>query len=723
MKSGINKQVYMKEGKLNALQKNILHVAESLRKKTRVFPMYNLYEECCKALPNSEPEIDQAIHALYADGFLVEGKKLFKQDILQNEKRRKINDYIIENPGAHEREIRKALDLGAYEANIHISVLTKFAFIRNKSYKNKIIFFPLEFPEEKEMEHLLLREMLPQNIYNCIKTHNKLRPSEISEFLNVPYTTIKFHLKELLEAGMLIKIEENQATYYSISETPIKKELPEVPVSKDLVEVKSDYDYLGGQIRFKVAVRNFTNMAIHNISVNLNPSDQFVADLTQQSIANLPPTTTRGMDFLLTPLTCGQTKVFGSISFEDAFGKVHSISIQPKEISIKCPLVQPLNATQTEVNEWIKNLKRGSSKILYKNIPDEEAFRIGREQISALDLNEVSTDLSQHWGLFSGQVKITGHNMVIKVSIANPHIVLDVWADDLKQTTGFLAYLGNLINIALDISYKMVRKTEEATQKIMFLLQISKIADELFINCKNIAPIHEITERLTSLHQLFQDAFPETPLIQSINVYISKLQSMFDPGDIIETSMAIDLQSKVLDWLSKIQELYQSHIQMYKESFENFNQVSDEFTNGLKMIKNRIQEHEKTYGLMILSYLLVLDKKSGLTIFERNLGDLKINPDLVGGFLHALQSFGLEISASETTMKTLSYDNYQFQIEPGEYTRAALIMRGAPHQFLMSRLQQFVKEFEASFKEQILHYTGNMDSFKGANEIFETIFK
>ena len=723
MESSIYKKKISRGGELNALHNNILQIASSLRKKTRVFSMLNLFEECCKTLPHPESEIDRATRELYDRGFLVEGKQLFKQDILKNEKRANIYDYFLNNPGAHEREIRKALELGAYETNINLSLLTKFGFIRNKSYKNKIVYFPLEFPEDKEMESLMLKEKIPQKINDCIKEHTRLRLSEISEILGIPSTTVKYHLKELTDSGMLNKKQEDQVTFFTIPEGPMQKELPGVEAQQELLEVKREYDYVGGQIRFKIAVRNFTKMAIHNIGININPSDQFISDIPQQTIANLPPDTTRGIDFYLTPLTCGQSKVFGSVSFEDAFGKVYSISIQPKEISIKCPLVQPINATQTEVNEWIKNLKRGTSKIPYKNIPDMEAFRIGREQVTALDLNEVNVNSSQLWGLYSGQVKVTGNNMVVKLSIVNPNIVLDVWADDSKQTTGFLAYLANIINIALEVSYKMVRKTEEVTQKIIYLLKMSRVTDELFLCCKELKPINEITDRLSAFLQLLQESFPDNPLIQPIKIWNSKLQSMFEPSTIIETPISLDLESSVLEWLRKIYELFQYHMKIYRETFEDFSQVSDEFSTGLDMIKNRIEEHEKTYGFAIMSYILVLDKKSGLTIFERNLGDLKINPDLVGGFLHALQSFGIEISASETSMKTLTYENYQFQIEPGALIRAALILRGPPNSFLISRLKEFVKLFEEAFGEQIERFSGNMGAFKGANEIFDAILK
>lgn len=169
--------------------------------------------------------------------------------------------------------------------------------------------------------------------------------------------------------------------------------------------------------------------------------------------------------------------------------------------------------------------------------------------------------------------------------------------------------------------------------------------------------------------------------------------------------------------------MIQYYINTYQETFDDINQISGELSSGLRLINEKIKEHEKTYGMGILSYLLILDKKSGLTFFEKNLGDLHINPDLVGGFLHALQSFGTEISEAETSMKTLTYENYQFQIETGKYVRAALILRGAPNDFVITRLQEFLKQFEKNFEEDIKIFIGNTQVFDPANSIFSVIFK
>ena len=719
---GLRKDILEKD-QLNVLHKAIIQIAQNLRKKNRTFDVQALFEKCCKELPNPEPEIDRAIRELYQMNYLVPGKILFKQEILENDKRKKLYEYILNYPGAHEREVRKQFNLGAYESKIHLAYLIRYGFLRKKEYKNKTVYFPIDFAEVKEKEFLLLRNETTKIIYERIKAVQKIRLSELADSTNIPYTTIQFQLKDLLEEGLINKIEEDHITFYIPAELPVQQVPEETTTQPDLIEVKREYDYVGGQIRFKIAVRNFTSMTVHNISVNLNPSDQFTADVPQQTIANLAPNSTRGLDFLLTPLSCGQSKVFGSVTFEDAYGAVYSVPIQPKEISIKCPLVQPKIATQSEVDGWINNLKRGTTKIRYSSIPDKEAFRIGREQVKALDLNEINADPEQMWGLYSGQVKVTGKDMVIKVSVMNPDIILDVWADDLNQTTGFLAYITNQINIALEAFYKIARKTEDITHKIIILMKLSGTVDEIFMICTQLGQIKEITDRLSDIKQSCEELFSDSALITSIKTWDIKLRSMFESDALLEPSTAIELQAKAIDWLQKICELIQYHNKTYKETFDDYKQISKEFSDGLDRIKERVVTHERTYGLGILSYILVLDKKSGITLFEKNLGDLKINPDLMGGFLHALQNFGLELSPSETTMKTLSYQNYQFQVEPGALLRAVLIMRGPPNQFLISCLQEFVTQFEQSFGEQIEQFSGNIECFRDANEIFEMIFK
>ena len=196
------------------LHENILRVAQVLRKKRRSFNMETLLEECCKALPNPETEIDRAIRDLLKMQQIVEGSQLIKEDVLRNEKRNKILEYVTKYPGAHEREIRKVFGLGAYMTRRHLGYLVKFGFLRKSTFQNKSVFFPIGFDETSEAKTLLLRNETTKAIYQAIQEGEQIRLSEISQIVHVPYTTIRSHLDRLIEGGLIERIRRKNRIYY-----------------------------------------------------------------------------------------------------------------------------------------------------------------------------------------------------------------------------------------------------------------------------------------------------------------------------------------------------------------------------------------------------------------------------------------------------------------------------------------------------------------------------
>ncbi|MFX1294703.1 MAG: hypothetical protein ACFFD2_07595 [Promethearchaeota archaeon] len=74
-------------------------------------------------------------------------------------------------------------------------------------------------------------------------------------------------------------------------------------------------------------------------------------------------------------------------------------------------------------------------------------------------------------------------------------------------------------------------------------------------------------------------------------------------------------------------------------------------------------------------------------------------------------------------MKPLSYENYKFQIEIGEYICTALNVYGTPNQFLISKITEFLQKFEQSFRDHLIHFTGAMCVFESVHELFNSIFK
>ncbi|NVM01666.1 MAG: hypothetical protein HWN67_04995 [Candidatus Helarchaeota archaeon] len=471
-----------------------MELASQLRSKKKFFNFDDIYILCTSKLSNSKEEILRSLNYLYQKGYLVEGASVTKANVLENVKRNQIYDYVKNNPGAHVREIQRSFNIGSFIAFRHLKYLEKFGYLRSKKFMNKKAYFLLEFDETQDEKILVLKNERTKLIFDHIVRYEKIRLANLERYLSLSHGQIQPHLKKLLEFNLINSIIENKIIYYS----------PKISEPTEIVTVKREFDYLGGNIRFKVAVQNNTEMSISNILVTLNPSDQFFWDESVQKITNLPPHNSRGVDFTLIPNTCGKSTIFGAVSYQDAYGNAHTLTINPKEIAIKCPLVIPQSMSEYEIIEWIKKLKKSTTKI-------------------------------------------------------------------------------------------------------------------------------------------------------------------------------------------------------------------DSIDKNLKLI-------EGIYALSILSYVIVLHKANGLAIYQEQLGSVKLDADLISGFVIAIQSFGTEISKKETPVTGLKYKTYNIEIETGDYIQALLLINGKANEYLVRSLFIFVKEFEKQFEDQLKSFAGNISQFRNTKEIFYRVF-
>ena len=86
------------------------------------------------------------------------------------------------------------------------------------------------------------------------------------------------------------------------------------PIDEGKIEVVRDYDFEGGQVHMKIAVRNKSKMAINNVKVILDAPSNFKIKQPLISIPVIESSASRGVDFYLEPKTCGQSIVGGTLS-------------------------------------------------------------------------------------------------------------------------------------------------------------------------------------------------------------------------------------------------------------------------------------------------------------------------------------------------------------------------------------------------------------------------
>jgi predicted transcriptional regulator len=130
---------------------------------------------------------------------------MYKDEILENENRRKIYRVITSNPGIHLRELQRVLDMPLSTVDYHLNYMAKKEIILRDQNKGIIRYFAKPFDEEEKRIVSALRQKRMREIVFIILRHHKTRFKLLLDQLQVPRSTLAFYLKYLVEHGILIR--------------------------------------------------------------------------------------------------------------------------------------------------------------------------------------------------------------------------------------------------------------------------------------------------------------------------------------------------------------------------------------------------------------------------------------------------------------------------------------------------------------------------------------
>ena len=743
---------------INQVAIDVLKIAEDLSSK-KPLNIEVLYKTAIKKLNYPNDEINKTIYDLLLKKIIIPEKKLIRTQVLKNDKRQRIFDFIRRSPGSHLREIRENLSLNPHVAQVHLKILESYNFLYRKKHLKYVVFFPFDFVKKHEDAVLALKNENAERIFVEIAQAQELDFEHLKELIDIDPKMINYHLEPIISAGLASSFEKDGKTHFQVNqdkflmierylkqsikvkrETPVKEPVPAdiiKPVAieaskvsssqelKDLIQIKREYDFVGGDIRFKCAVQNVSNTVVTDINVTLIPTSQYEVPDRVKAVDMLKPGESRGIDFNLIPLTCGKSKVFGSATYMDPFGNPHTVTINPKEIWIKCPLVIPKTTDLAEIDKVKLQLQKGEAKIPF-SITQESAFSIVHDQISALDLSEINVDQINLTTIHSGMAKVTNDNMIIESKISNSTALLIVWTRDMKQATGFLAYIKNIIKMSFDSHHKLEGKIEKISQKILDTDDIFNRFATLFQYCeeKENWKVGDVILLLNEIKAKLERSVPGSSIIEKIKNWIEELQTLRE-GDSLSVQNQMDLEYDVLKWLSETNRIGCNQLEVYQQSFPEKKLQIDNLCELTQKEDSLVQKINHIYAMNILQYLMVINKTAGLAIFQHDFSSgSEVDADLISGFLTAIQDFGMEISRGEDTlMKKLAYKNFQIELDDGEFSKTALILKGKPIDYLNKKLKFFITEFETSFKSELENFTGDIAVFDPAVDLVKKIFQ
>ena len=145
------------------------------------------------------------LEVLLENNMVVEGSKLTKDDVLLNSNRKRVYNYIRDNPGAYPNKIVNALSMSTFLVNWHLDMLLKFNYIRSERIDNMDAYFDSELNAENDViNHLISREKCSKIVEYLKNNMEGVTKYQLSKDLGMHANTITKYLNKIETFGLII---------------------------------------------------------------------------------------------------------------------------------------------------------------------------------------------------------------------------------------------------------------------------------------------------------------------------------------------------------------------------------------------------------------------------------------------------------------------------------------------------------------------------------------
>ena len=136
---------------------------------------------------------------------------------MELEIRRKVYNYILRNPGLHERELSRRLKISLSTLDYHLYFLKKRNLITGKASGHYTRYYTsgkIGLKEEKIIS--ALRKKFPRKIIIFLLTEKAATHKQICSHLGVAASTTSFHLKKLTDMKIISREETGRESNFKV---------------------------------------------------------------------------------------------------------------------------------------------------------------------------------------------------------------------------------------------------------------------------------------------------------------------------------------------------------------------------------------------------------------------------------------------------------------------------------------------------------------------------
>ena len=152
--------------------------------------------------------------------------------ILEFKRRQEIYEFISQNSGLHMRDISRKLSVPLTSLKYHLNYLEKKGFVMSRDDgKYNRYFISLEIGEKEKRILTCLRKRTMLHIILWFFIAVQCSQKDISRFLEKHPTTISFHLRKMIQAGIIEQVLIDKGVIYNDT-PPITINRPQVSSEK-----------------------------------------------------------------------------------------------------------------------------------------------------------------------------------------------------------------------------------------------------------------------------------------------------------------------------------------------------------------------------------------------------------------------------------------------------------------------------------------------------------
>ena len=158
---------------------------------------------------------------------------MFKEEVLENERRREIYKFIEKNPGVHLRELQRALKMPLSSLEYHLNYMVrKKVIFREKDGRYRRYYVKHLDAEDKKMLSAL-RQKRMREIVLIVLSNKKVKYQTLLDDLRIPPSTLSLYLKYLVDHNILTRHKIGHENIYTVQD--------EDRIAKVLMSYKSSF--------------------------------------------------------------------------------------------------------------------------------------------------------------------------------------------------------------------------------------------------------------------------------------------------------------------------------------------------------------------------------------------------------------------------------------------------------------------------------------------------